>query len=181
MSRQTKQLGGWGLIFALAGSILGSVIHFAGLLTLIGWIMTVIAYIKASDEYREPQIKSNTVKAVTVGIITFLIFIVAGGTMSMRMMSAMEDGGMTFSRTGFFLMLLAWISAIIASWFWYKANIHMTERSGVGYFKIGGLLMFVGTILTVIVIGGLVSLVGEILLIIAFFSVPERTGELQTA
>jgi len=174
MSKQTKQLGGWGLVVALVGSVLGMVIPFSVILVLAGWIAVLIAYFKASDELGEPEIKNSTLKAIIAGVIGIIVFIVGGGTMMLGMISAMREGGsMHFGGTGFLVMIVAWILFLAASWFWYKANSFLSEKTGVGLFKTGGLLMFIGTVLTIIMIGGLVSLIGEILLIVAWFSVKE--------
>ncbi len=182
MSKQTKQLGSWGLVVALVGSILGAVIPFVGILALVGWIMAVIAYFKASDELGEPEIKGNVIKAIIAGVIALVVFILGGGTMVVGMVSQMrEGGGMHFGGMGFLVMVVAWLIGLTASWFWYRANSYMTDKTGVGLFKTGGLLMFVGAVLAIIMIGGLVSLVGEILLIIAWFSVQEQVREAQTA
>ncbi|WP_457600217.1 DUF996 domain-containing protein [Hydrogenivirga sp.] len=182
MSRQTKQLGSWGLVIALVGSVVSAVMPLAGIVVLAGWIMTVFAYFKASDELGEPNIKGNVVKALIAGILAGLIFVVGGGAMMANMYASMkEGGGMGFGGTGFLIMVLAWVAAIVASWFWYKANDYMAEKTSVKLFKTGGLLMFVGALLTVIMIGGLISLVGEIILIVAWFSVQEQAEETQPA
>ncbi len=174
MSKQTKQLGSWGLVVALVASLLSAVIPFAGIIVLAGWIAAIVGYFKASDELGEPEIKGNVVKALIAGVIAFLVFFLGGGTMVAGMVSQMrEGGGMHFGGTGFLLMVVAWIIGLVAAWFWYKANSLLAERTGVNLFKTGGLLMFVGAVLTVILIGGIVSLIGEILLIVAWFSVPE--------
>lgn len=174
MSKQTKQLGGWGLVVALVGSVLGMVIPFSMILVLGGWIAVLVAYFKASDELGEPEIKNNTLKAIIAGIVGVIVFMIGGGTMMLSMISSIrEGGGMHFGGTGFLVMVIAWILFLAASWFWYKANASLSDKTGVGLFKTGGLLMFIGTVLMIIMVGGLISLIGEILLIVAWFSVKE--------
>ncbi|RLJ70343.1 putative membrane protein [Hydrogenivirga caldilitoris] len=181
MSKQTKQLGGWGLVGALVASILSAAIPFIGILALVGWILAVIAYIKASEELGEPEIKANVIKAIVAGVVALVVFILGGGTMAAGMLSQMrEGGGMHMGGTGLLIMVVAWVIGLVAAWFWYKANSYMTEKTQVGLFKTGGLLMFVGAVLAIILIGGLISLIGEILLIVAWFSVQEKVEEPQT-
>lgn len=182
MSKQTKQLGSWGLVVALIGSLLGVVIPFVGILVLLGWIAVVVGYIKASDELGEPQIKSNVIKAVVSGILALVVFVAGGGAMAFSMASQMRGGdGMNMGAPVIVVMVAAWLMGVLASWFWYKANSHMAERTGINLFKTGGLLMFAGTILALIMIGGLVSLVGEILLIVAWFGVQEERSDVEVS
>ena len=185
MSKQTKQLGSWGMLGALVASVLGAVIPFVGILALVGWIVTIVAYFKASDELGEPAIKGNVIKAIVAGIVAAVVFIIGGGTMMVGMASYMMEGGGAslggFGGAGMIAMVIAWLLILVAAWFWYKANAFMTEKTQVGLFKVGGLVMFIGTVLTIVVIGGLVSLIGEILLIVAWFSVKEQTAEAQPA
>ncbi|NPA41780.1 MAG: DUF996 domain-containing protein [Aquificae bacterium] len=184
MSKQTKQLGGIGLILVLVGNLLGAVIPFAGLLTLIGWVLAVVAYIKAGDEYGEPAIKGNAIKAVILWIVSVIVFVLGGGALIASVAAGFggsEEIGTGLGGAGLLILVVAWILALVASWFWYKANVFMSQKSQVGLFKTGGLLMFIGTILMIILIGGLISLVGQILLIVAFFSVSEKTTDTQLA
>lgn len=134
----------------------------------------LIAYFKASDELGEPEIKNNTLKAIIAGIIGIIVFIAGGGTMMLTMISAMREGeGMHFGGASFLVMVIAWVLLLVASWFWYRANTILSEKTGVGLFKSGGLLMFIGAVLMIVMIGWLISLIGEILLIVAWFSVKE--------
>ncbi len=174
MSKQTKQLGSWGLIVALVASLLGSVVPFASVVALAGWVVALIGYIKASEELGEPRIRGNIIKMVILSVAAMVIFmlgVMMGGSMMM--------GGERFvpaGNFGFLMMVVAWLSILGASWFWYKANTLLYEKTNIKLFKTGGLLMFVGAILAIILIGGLISLVGEILLIVAWFNVPEGTA-----
>lgn len=70
--------------------------------------------------------------------------------------------------------IIGWILSIVAMWFWYKASRALTEETNVGLFKVGGLLLFIGAILLIVLIGGIIMLVGEILQAVAFFSVSEK-------
>ena len=174
MSKQAKQLGSWGLVVALVASLLSALIPFAGIIVLVGWIVAIVGYFKASDELGEPDIKGNVIKALIAGIVAFIVFFLGGGTMMAGMISEIKGGGgMQFGGVGLLIMIIAWLIWSVAAWFWYKANSTLSEKTGVNLFKIGGLLMFAGAVLTIIVVGGLLSLIGEVLLIVAWFSVPE--------
>jgi len=181
MSKQTKYLGLVGLILILVGNLLSTVVSLAGFLSLVGWILTLIAYLKAADEYGEPAIKSYAIKTAVFAVIATLALIVGGGAVALALLGGLSgttgDAFASFGGMVILVLLVGWVFAVIASWFWYKANVYMAQKTGVGLFKTGGLLMFVGTLLTIILIGGLISLVGHVLLIVAFFSVSEKGAE----
>ncbi len=184
MTRQTKQMGGWGLVVALAGSVLGIVIPIFWIVFLTGWVIAILAYMRASDEYSEPAIKNNVITALILMIVYWVVMFLSGGAMIAGVMTAMVGEGhmgMTMGGIGLLGLIVAWILGVVASWFWYKANRMMTQKSGVNLFKIGGLLFFIGEILTVIFVGSLLILAGLIVLIVAWFSVQEEVGEAQAS
>ncbi len=126
------------------------------------------------------SVVSPLIKVIVAGVLALLVVLFSGGMMMAGIMSGSGKTGMGMGGTSFVLLLVAWVLALVASWFWYRANALLSEKTGVGLFKTGGLVMFIGALLAVIVIGGLVSLVGEILLIVAWFSVPEGSSQLQS-
>ena len=74
--------------------------------------------------------------------------------------------------------LIAWVLTIIGSWYWYKASQALTDATGVGTYKTGGLLIFIGSIAIIVFgIGGLVIWIGEIVQAVAFFSTQEETPD----
>ncbi len=90
--------------------------------------------------------------------------------------ASLEGGAEKFTEFGSIsltFLIIGWLLNLVASWFWYKVNSIMSERSGIGLFRTGGLLIFVGVILSIVLIGGLFILAGEITLIVAFFSIKE--------
>ncbi len=171
MSKQTKQLGGWGLVTLFGGSLLSLVMPLACIIALVGLILTMKGYFRASNELGEPGIKRNTIKAIVVGIIGIVIFIIGAGAV----IAEIKEGVYPEDIAGpIMVIVVVWIFWLVATWFWYKANALISMGTNVNLFKKGGLLMFVGTVLEIIVIGIPITLVGEILLIVAWFSVPER-------
>ncbi len=183
MSRQTKQIGGWGLVIALVGGILSFLVPFLWVIALVGWILALIGYFKASEEYGEEGIKKNTLIAVALLIVSWLVMMIAGGAMTVGLaaMFAGEKTGMFVGGAGFLIMFLSWVIGVAAAWFWYKANKLMSEKSGVNLFRIGGILFLVGEILMIVLLGGLILLAGLVVLIVAWFSVQEEAGSPQAS
>jgi uncharacterized membrane protein len=179
MSRQTKQIGGWGLVVVLVGSVLSLVVPVLWVVVLAGWVLALIGYFRASEEYREPAIKTNTLIALVLTVAYWVVLVLSGGFMmvgAMRGMMGEDHAGMAMGG-GLLALVLAWILSMAAGWFWYKANRLMTDRSGLNLFKIGGLLIFIGTVLTPVLIGGILISVGLVVLIVAWFTVQEEAGQ----
>ncbi|MDQ7037662.1 MAG: DUF996 domain-containing protein [Aquificota bacterium] len=184
MSRQTKQMGGWGLIVALVGGVLALVLPLVWVVALVGWVIAIIGYVKASEEYGEPGIKTNTLIAIAFIITSWVVMLLGGGAMMAGMMSTMMGGGdmgMAIGGAGILGLLVGWVLSVAAGWFWYKANSLLARRSGLNLFSIGGLLFFIGEILTVIFVGGILLLAGFVVLIVAWFTVQEEAGQAETS
>lgn len=177
MSKNTKNLGIIGFALLLASVVLSFILPVLGWLSAIaGIICVLISYINASNEYGEPIIKNNIIKAIiayVIGLLIGIIGAIAGiGTFFMFGRKASTLSLTSFAGTALVIFLIIWITFIVAGYFFYKANILMGEKSGINLFKTGGLLVFIGAIgIIVFGIGGLVALVGYILLLIAFINV----------
>lgn len=184
MEKTTKQLGGWGYLGVVVGGFLGFLVGpFSGLITLAGMICVLIAFYRAGNELNQPDIKRDITIAIVLNIIAYvLVFFVVGAAIAAAVlhghnadMSGNNVAAAAFGAGTIITGLICWALIIIGSWYWYKASRALTDATGVGTYKTGGLLIFIGSI-TVIVfgIGFLVTWVGEIIQTVAFFSTPEK-------
>jgi len=170
MSKNTRMYGIIGLILILVGMVLGFVVPGIGIIQLIGLILILLAYFNSSKELGEPLIKKYVLYALVIAIVGSIIASVTTGTtliggVKKISLSKLSGGALV----GF---IIAWILTIIASSFWYKANILMSDKTAVNLFKTGGLLIFIGAIGSIIFrIGSILMLIGYILLLIAFINV----------
>ena len=73
-----------------------------------------------------------------------------------------------------FAMIYATIFAILSGFFYREAFYALAEKSGEKNFKHAGWLMFIGGILTVIVIGVFVALLGRMFAFSGFFSMKRK-------
>ncbi|MDN5865245.1 MAG: DUF996 domain-containing protein [Gammaproteobacteria bacterium] len=183
MEQSTKMLGGIAYIVMIVFSIFGTFLPFLGIINLIAAICVLVAFIQAGNQVGRPDVKNNIIIAIVLYIVAaiLLMFIVGAGLAAMfaagdaETASEAASGLAAFGTGALIGGIIAWILAIIGAWFWYKASSALTEATGEGLFKVGGLLLFIGAILLVVFgIGGIVMLVGEILQAIAFFKVPEK-------
>lgn len=174
MEHNTKLLGGIAYIVLIAFSVLGSFVPFAGIITLAAAICVVIAFINAGRELGRPAVKQNMIIALVLYIVGMIIILITVGT---AVFAILAGGGISSAALGIGTILGGLIGLVVliaGAWFWYQASVPMAEATGVGLFKTGGLLIFIGAITTILVIGVVITLIGQILQCVAFFNAPEK-------
>ncbi|MGH8127464.1 MAG: DUF996 domain-containing protein [Gammaproteobacteria bacterium] len=183
MEKTTKLLGGWGYLGVVAGGFLGFLVGpFSGIITLAGMVCVLIAFYRAGNELNQPEIKRDITIAIVLNIVAYILlfFVVGAAVAAVLLHGNHADVGRNAMAAAFgagtiIVGLICWALIIIGSWYWYKASQALTDATGVGTYKTGGLLIFIGSI-TIIVfgIGFLVTWIGEIIQTVAFFSTPDR-------
>lgn len=184
-----KILGGIGALLMLIGGIVPSTI---GVLSFIGFIMVFIAVKMIADETNEKAIFDNYLYSFIAGIIAFvvliaMVFIVFTSVGGLEFFMGLQSSAMTDPLEIFetlqpvlfgaiAALVIFWIIAVIASLFYRKSFNLIAEKTGVKWFGTAGLLIFVGTITTIILVGFILLLIGSIIEIIAFFSLPDKLG-----
>lgn len=182
-----KILGGIGALLMLIGGIVPSTI---GVLSFIGFIMVFIAVKMIADETNEKAIFDNYLYSFIAGIIAFvvliaMVFIVFTSVGGLEFFMGLQSSAMTDPLEIFetiqpvlfgaiAALVIFWIIAVIASLFYRKSFNLIAEKTGVKWFGTAGLLIFVGTITTIILVGFILLLIGSIIEIIAFFSLPDK-------
>ena len=182
-----KILGGIGALLMLIG---GFVTATAGALSLIGFIMVFIAVKMIADETKEKAIFDNFLYSFVAGIIAFVALIamalvVLASVGGLQFFTDLQNSAMTepleiwntlqpvlFGAIA--ALLVFWIIAVIASLFYRKSFNLIKEKTGVKWFGTAGLLIFIGTITTIILIGFIILIIGLIIEIVAFFSLPDK-------
>jgi len=160
-----KTLGGIGAILLLIPGI-----------SIVGYILILIATKYVSDELGDKSIFDNMLYAVITGIVgvaaaAFIIF--TGAAFSAITFTSSAIAGVIVG------LAVAWIFLIISSIFIRRAYNTMATKLNVGNFRTAGTLYFVGAILTIILVGFIILLVADILQIIAFFGIPDTVPGMQ--
>ncbi|MGH8427979.1 MAG: DUF996 domain-containing protein [Gammaproteobacteria bacterium] len=178
MDNTTKLLGGWGyiavLVFGICTSFLGPV---GFILWLAGLVILMVAYFRAANEYNRPAIRNDAMIGLILTVVAGLVFMFFIGA---SIFGLFLHAGTAFSLAAFGGRLIAgliimWLLGIVGAWFWFRASAALTEASGQGLFKTGGLLIFIGAIIIIIpILGWLVLFVGQILQTVGFFTTPDR-------
>ncbi len=160
-----KTLGGVGSILLLIPGV-----------SIVGYILILIAGKYISDELGDKSIFDNMLYAVISGIIgvaaaAFIIF------------SGAVFGVFTFAASAFAGVIaglaIAWIGLVVSSIFLRRAYNTMATKLDVGTFNTAGTLYLIGAILTIILVGFLLLFVAAILQIIAFFSIKDVAPSMQ--
>jgi uncharacterized membrane protein len=157
---QAKTLGG-----------VGSILIFIPFVSLIGYILLIIAVKDISDDLQDPAIFRNIVISAVTGIVgalagAFVIFLGVLGSGFSFGVSAIAG-----VLTG---LLIVWVFLIISAVFLRKAYDTMGERLGVGSFRTAATLYLIGAVLTIVFVGFILLIIAEIVQAIAFFSIPDR-------
>jgi len=177
--KTAKLMGGIGAILTL----LSFIPSIGWLLSIVGFVLVLLAVKTISDEVKESKIFSDYLVAVVLSVVSVLVLFFGGiasifGIMRMFMQGAWSMGlrSGAFSALGIILLLLvAWVISIIGSYFIKSSFDEISKKTGEKNFKTAGLLLFLGAILLIAFgTGAIVSLVGGIFEIIAFFSLPDE-------
>jgi uncharacterized membrane protein len=167
--RNEKVLGGLGGI-----GIALSFLPFIGtLIGVVGYILFLMTVYDISRVYKDDKIFKWSLMGVilsTVGLFLILLFGVGLGFLSSSNLGYKPSLGIG----GQIAILFGVAVYIYAYFFIYKALKSISEYVNVSLFKIAGIFLFAGSILTVIVIGVLVNLIGWLLVGISFFRLPEE-------
>ncbi len=198
----SKNLGGIGAILVAIGGLATFGYGLAGLLSLIGIILVLIAAKGLADNYGEVGIFNNALYALIMGVIGVIALI---GVLVFSVFSAFADLGIDttdWANVGpqfqerlmggdwdfiwklLGAAILAWvvlsICVIIAVIFSRKSLNLASAKTGVGMFGTAGILMLIGGILAIVFIGYLLIWIAWILIAVAFFSI-RTTATQQTA
>jgi len=147
---------------------IGSILQIIPFLSIVGYILTLIAVKFVSDEVQDSSIFSNMLYAVITGIIGVAV---GASVVFFGALSSVFTGGVGAIGGAIGFLAIAWIALIISALFVRRAFDGMANKLGVGTFRTAGLLYFVGALLTIVLIGFLLLFVAYILQVVAFFSI----------
>lgn len=173
VEHNTKLLGGISCIALILFSVLGSFTPFISILSLLAGICLLVAFFQAGSQVGRIDVKNHLIVSIVLSVVGMIVFMLVAGASLMAATTMESLGG--FSMTAIVGIIIVWIIFMIASWFWYKASASLAEGSNTPFFKTGGLLIFIGSILLVVFgLGAILILIGEILQAVAFFNAPEK-------
>ncbi len=148
-------------------------------LSIVGIIMVLIGMRNLSRAYNDESIWKNTLYAVIFGIIGIvasgitLVSLFLGGIFNNAALGAGDVAGIAGVITGVIIFLVvAFIFYILEAIYIRRAFDSLANKSGVGLFRTGGLLLLIGAILTIVFVGLFLIFIAWILILVAFFQIP---------
>jgi len=207
MSIETsKILGGIGALLMFIGII--PYINYFGAIELIGLILVMVALYDLAGHYKEGGIFNNALYGLIIGIIGGVISIavlvisvltsltdflhtifpdwngdwsaLSGLTPNLSNLSL--DNIMPFVTGILIVLVILWVSSIIAAYFIRRSLGTLSAKSGVGLFSTAGLLLLIGTVLIIAFGIGLILIwISALLLAIAFFRMRPQQAQPTTS
>ncbi len=153
---------------------IGAVLTFLGfvpVLPIIGLILVLIGMKGLAEHYRDESIYKNAFTGVIFGIIGFIVLAVSSigfGTLSVFTFSAASVIGGIIGLI--LIMIVGFIFFLFMAINFRKALYALADRSGEHLFHTAGTLLFIGAVLTIILVGYVLVFIAWILATIAFFS-----------
>lgn len=153
----------------LLGGI-GSILLLIPGVSIVGYILILIATKNVSDSVGDKSIFDNMLYAVIAGIVgvAAAAFVIFTGAIF---------GVFTFALSAIFgiigALAIAWIALIVSSLFIRRAYDTMATKLNVGTFRTAGLLYFIGAILTIVLVGFIILFIAAIVQIVAYFGIPD--------
>jgi uncharacterized membrane protein len=157
---QAKTLGG-----------VGSILVFIPFVSIVGYILLIIAVKDISDDLHDSTVFNNLVIAAVTGIVGAL----AGGFI---FVFGAVTAAATFTVSGFLGLitglLVVWIALIISAIFLKRSYDTMGQKLGVNMFKTAATLYLAGAALTIVFVGFILLFIAQILQAVAYFSIPDQ-------
>jgi len=156
-------------------------------LSIVGWILILIALKYISDIVNDSSIFTNAIIAVLLSIVGLVVAVVVvlGSVFRFMGLNGYTFGsGITSTSTPTDLggliagvligLAILWICGLVSAIFLRMSLGKVSRTLNVGMFGTAALLYLIGAALTIILVGFLLLFVAEILLVVAFFSIPDR-------
>src|SRR5437667_6826152 len=160
-----KVLGGVGGIFAIIPGI-----------SLIGWVLILVAVKEVSDVTQDRTIFDDALIAgitAIIGAVTFVVFLASGAFWGVITLGAIDFG--LFGVLGALALLgTFWLLLIVSSIFLKRAYDKIAQRINVGAFATAALLYLIGALTVIVLVGFLILLIAMIFQIVAYFSIQDQ-------
>ena len=207
MSIETNRiLGGVGALLMFIGVL--PYINYFGVIEIVGLILVMVALYNLANHYKEGGIFNNALYGLITGIVGGVVSVVV---VIIAVLSSLTDflytlfpdwngdwtalsgltpnpsnlslGSIMPFLTGIIAMLIIlWVSSILAAFFIRRSLGTLSAKSGVGLFSTAGLLILVGAVLIILVGIGLILIwISALLLAIAFFQLRPQQAQPATS
>jgi uncharacterized membrane protein/ribosomal protein L40E len=154
----------------------GGILVFIPGLSLVGWILILLATKEISESVQDKTIFDDALLAGITAVIGAVVFafIIALAVFTGSTVGPFAPRLFVFS--GLFLGVLAafWVFTIISAFFLKRSYEKISQRLNVSAFATAGLLYLIGAALTIVIVGFLIILIALIFQVVAYFSIQDR-------
>jgi len=154
----------------------GGILVFLPGISLVGWILILLATKEISESVQDKTIFDDALLAgitAIIGAVVFGIFVFSGAIGGLFLVGPFGFGGVGF--LGFLAILGAfWVFSIISAVFLKRSYEKISQRLNVSAFATAGLLYLIGAALTIIFVGFLILLIALVFQVVAYFSIQDR-------
>jgi uncharacterized membrane protein len=149
----------------------GGILVFIPLLSLVGWILILLATKEISESVQDKTIFDDALLAGITAVIGAVVF---AFVFVLTVFTGSAAGGPFVP--GLFLGVLAtfWVFTIISAIFLKRSYEKISQRLNVRAFATAGLLYLIGAALTIVLVGFLIILIALIFQVVAYFSIQDR-------
>ncbi len=153
----------------------GGILVFFPVLSLVGWILILLATKEISESVQDRTIFDDALLAAITAVVGAVVFVAF-------LFSPRSPGGFfgafAFGSALFlpFLVILGafWVFTIISAIFLKRSYEKISQRLNVSAFATAGLLYLIGAALTIVLVGFLILLIALIFQVVAYFSIQDR-------
>ncbi len=154
----------------------GGILVFVPFLSLVGWILILLATKEISDIVQDKTIFDDALLAGITAVIGAVVFAFVFALTVFTGSFAGRFAPAAFAFSGLFLGVLAafWVFTIISAIFLKRSYEKISQRLNVSAFATAGLLYLIGAALTIVFVGFLILLIALIFQVVAYFSIQDR-------
>ena len=153
----------------------GGILVFIPILSLVGWILILLATRDISESVQDRTIFDDALLAGITAIIGAIVFVFLWLSF---LFTARPSAGFFFAAATFIPFIVAlgsfWVFTLISAYFLKRSYEKISQRLNIGAFASAGLLYLIGAALTIVLVGFLILLIALIFQVVAYFSIQDR-------
>jgi uncharacterized membrane protein/ribosomal protein L40E len=154
----------------------GGILVFVPFLSLVGWILILLATKEISESVQDKTIFDDALLAGITAVIGAVVFAFVFALVVFTGSAGGPFAPGPFAFSGLFLVILGafWVFTIISAIFLKRSYEKISQRLNVSAFATAGLLYLIGAALTIVLVGFLILLIALIFQVVAYFSIQDR-------
>jgi len=158
----------------LAG--IGSLLMGLSFASIIGFILLILGAKDIAEHYKDQSIYQNILKGGLFSIIGTICASIGVGVIWSALVFTIVTVGLGFlggilgAVVGIVFLIIGFVFQLMAAKILRPTFNTLADRSGVNYFRTAGQLLWIGAVLTIVIVGIFLVAVSFIILAVAFFS-----------